>query len=242
MALLTETRSTPTPNRVERLAILVFALTWKAFAQQEPAATSDPFQQHVAGVGLNDQSIVDGIAMLSRGTRLPVSVEFPLGVTISGPAPPLKTLTANVGPGTVTEVLDGLCALDPTFTWMRNGNMVNVLPSALAKDPNYVLNRKIGEVTFQDVQQASDAVMKMVGQLPGPREQIAVLQVGLPLNFSEPWSTTLKDVTLREVVNKIAQRLGPSYGWQFSGAKDFRMITFHEGLLPKSSRIKSKQP
>jgi hypothetical protein len=125
---------------------------------------------------------------------------------------------------------------------MRNGNMVNALPSALAKDPNYVLNRKIDEVTFRDVRQASDAVMNMVGQLPGPREQIAVLQVGVPLNFSEPWSETLKDVTLREVVNKIAQQLGPSYGWQFSGAKDFRMITFHEGLLPKPSRSKPKQP
>jgi hypothetical protein len=221
---------------VSQLAVLAFALARIASSQQ--AAPADPFQERLAGIELNDQSIVDAVAMLSRSAGLPVSVEFPLGLTISGPAPALKTVTAHVAPGTVSEVLDRLCLLDPTFTWVRDRNRLNVLPSALANDPNYVLNRRIDLLTFQDVQEASDAVMKMVGQLPGPREQIAVLQVGMSLNYPKPWTATLRDVTVREVVDQIASRLGQTYGWQFGGAQDFRVITFHEGLLPKSSRNK----
>lgn len=229
------------PGRIVQLTVLSFTLVSMAFPRQDVVASSDPFQQHVAGLVLSEQSIVDGVAMLSRSTGLAVSVEFPLGVTISGPAPPLKTITVNIGPGTVAEVLDRLCALDSTFTWTRNGDILHVLPRISAKDPTYVLNKKADELRFQDVQEASDAIMKMVGQLRGPREQIAVLQVGTALNFARPWSATLKDVTVREAVDQIAQQLGSAYGWQFSGAQDFRMVTFHEGLLPKPSRSKQDQ-
>jgi hypothetical protein len=203
---------------------------------QTPTPPNDAFQRHVGVVELNDQSIVDGIAMLSGEAGLAVSVEYPLGATIAGPAPPLRTLVANVGPGTVPEILDRLCAIDPTFAWTRNGKMANVLPRALASDPNYLPNRKIEELTFRGVRGADDAVMQIADWLPGPREQIAILGTGMPLSFAQPWSTTLRNVTVRDVLDRIAQQLGPSYGWQFSGAQDFRIVTFHQGLLPKPSR------
>lgn len=221
--------------------ILVFLVTGTGLPQEPATSPRDPLQQHVAGVELNDQSVVDGVAMVNRTTGLAVSVEYQLGATISGPAPPVKTLNVSTGAGTVSEVLDRLCALDPTFTWIHNRNMINVLPRPLASDPSYLLNRKVNEVTFQEVQGADNAVMKMVGQLPGPREQIAVLQVGGPVNFAKPWNATLKGVTIREVLNDIAQQLGPTYGWQFSGAQDFRMVTFHEGLSPRPSRSRQHQ-
>jgi hypothetical protein len=224
--------------RITRLSLLALTLAQTAFSQQQTVAAPDPFHQQVGEIQLINQDVINGIAMLSRATGLATSVEFPLGVTISSPAPSQKTFTVNVEPGTVTEVLNRLCSLDPTFTWVRDGNRLNVLPRVLANDANYVLNRKISEAAFQNVEKASDAVMKMVGQLPGPREQIAVLQAGPPLNYSRPWTTTLKDVTVREIVDQIAAQLGPTYGWQFGGAQDFRVITFHEGLLPKPSATK----
>jgi len=203
---------------------------------QAPTERNDVFLQRVGAVGLNDQSIVDGIAMLSGEAGLAVSVEYPLGATISGPAPPLRTFNAKVGPGTVSETLDRLCAIDPTFVWTRDGNMVNILPRSLASDPRYLLNRKIEELTFREVREADNAVIEIANQLPGAREQIAILATGTSLSFSQPWSATLKNVSVRDVLDGIAQRLGPSYGWQFSGAQDFRIVIFHQGLLPKPSR------
>jgi hypothetical protein len=52
--------------------------------------------------------------------------------------------------------------------------------------------------------------------------------------LAKPWTVTLKDVTVREVLDQIAQQFGPSYGWQFYGAQNFRMITFHESLEVRS--------
>lgn len=228
-------------TRIVQFAILVFVLSQIMASQQRTTPPADPLQLQVTEVQLNDQSIVDGIAIVTRGAGLAVSVEYQLGATISGPAPSLKTFTTSIGPGTLSEVLDRLCALDPTFTWIRGRNTVNVLPRALADDPNYLLNRKIEELTFREVQKADDAVMDMVGQLSGPRQQIAVLQVGMSLNLARPWTVTLKDVTVRDVFDEIARQLGSTYGWQFSGAQDFRVITFHELLSPRPNRSKQTE-
>jgi hypothetical protein len=220
----------------------LFFLKLLVSAQAPGTPTGDLFEQRVGGVRLEDQSIVAGIVSVTRSVGLPLSIEYPLGMKVSGPEPQLKTATASVGPGTVAQVLDRLCDLDPTFTWTRTGDMVNVTLRALANDPSYLLNRRVDLVTFEGVREADDAVMKAVGQLPGPREQIAVLQVGLSLDFASPWSVTFKGVTVREVFDHIAQQLGPSYGWEFSGAQDFRMVTFHEALQATQSRSKQLGP
>lgn len=232
----------PRIGRVVQAAVLVLAFANAAAPQQLPTPASDPFQQHVGGVELNDQDVIDGIAILSHISALAVSVEHQLGPTISGTAPQPKTLTARVRPGTVSEVLDGLCALDETFTWVRNGNMVNVLPRARARDPDYFLNRTINDLTLTDMPGAQEAVFKTVEQLPGLKEQIAIMQVGTSVSFARPWSTTLQGVSVREVFDLIARQLGPTYGWQLTGAQDFRIITFHQGLSPNPSRSERRQP
>jgi hypothetical protein len=228
-------------GRNVQVVALAFALAGRGVPQQSSMPAPDPFQQRLAGVTLTDQDIIDGVAMLSRSTGLAVSIEHQLGGTIAGNAPKARTLTAMVGPGTVSEVLDGLCSLDQTFTWTRNGNMINLLPRALASDPNYFLNRTIDELTLKDVHGAQEAVFKTAEQLSGPKEQIAIMQVGTSVSFARPWTTTLQNVTVREVFDLIARQLGPTYGWQFSGAQDFRIITFHQAILPNPSRSKQKQ-
>jgi hypothetical protein len=227
--------------RITAFIVLALAFARAASSQQANAAHGDALQRHVSAIELNEQDIVDGIAMLTQGVGLAVSVEYPLGLTISAPARQLKSFTAKVGPGTVAEVADELCALDPTLTWKKDGNMLNVLPRSVADDPSYFLNRQLDSVTFQDVQGAQDAVFKTAAQLPGPKEQIAMFQPGMSLDFSSPWSTTLSNLTVRQVFDAIAHRFGATYGWQFSGARDFRMITFHAALRPKPSRNKQAQ-
>jgi hypothetical protein len=225
---------------VARVAVLIILLTTMASSQGDRSST-DPFRQLVPGVELNDQDVIDGIAIVSHNTNLAVSVEFPLGATISSSAPSVRTFTANVQPGTVSEVLDRLCAFDPTFMWLRDGSTINVMPRSVVNDPKYFLNRRIGQLTFHSLPGAQEAVFETAEQLPGPREQIAIRQVGMSLNFARPWSTTFKDVTVREVFDQIARQFGPTYGWQFSGAQDFRMITFHEGIGPRPNRSNQKQ-
>lgn len=206
----------------------VFQLWSQSFSQ-----AADPFESHVPSITLKDQSILDAIAALGPNSNIAFSIEFPLGTTISSDAPPLRKLDDTIAAGTVAEVLDRLCTIDPTFTWIKIGNTANILPRAKVEDPRYVLNRKIDHLNLSNVSNAWDAVLATVNHLPGTREQIAILQIGTGLNFPRSWSVTFTNVTLREAFDDIAQHLGPTYGWQFSGAEDFRIISFHQRLAPR---------
>jgi hypothetical protein len=230
-------------TRLRLLAALIFfAPTFAAPFAQEPTAPLDPFAKRIEGVTLEDQSIIDGVAMLGRRAGLAVSVERELGATISASAPRSTTLTATVGPGTVSEVLDGLCALDQAFTWVRNGNTINIVPRGLTRDPNYFLNRRISSLIFREVRGVREAVFQTAEGLPGPKEQVAIMETGTSLDFVPPWSATFQNVSVREVFDFISARLGPTYGWQFGGAQDFRIITFHQALLPSPSPSKHPHP
>jgi hypothetical protein len=196
----------------------------------------DGFQQRVGPLTLDGQTIGDALAGLSQDTSIGFSVEFPLGKRFAEAGPPLRTIVAHVGPGSIHEILDRLCELDPTFTWKRMGNTANIFPTALESDPNYVLNRRVAVLTFKNVRDAQEAVFEAVDQLSGPKEQIAMLGTGTSATFARPWTATFRDVTIREVFDQIAQQLGPTFGWQFGGAADFRIITFHQRMTARPKR------
>jgi hypothetical protein len=181
------------------LIVLSFGRAAEASGQEPPALTN-VFQQSVAGVSVNNQDIIDGVAMLSHNVGLAVSVEHELGATTSGAAPQPNTFTATIGPGTVSEILDGLCALDPTFAWERDGNMVNVMPRALLSERDYFLNRNVNELVFRDIRDAQEALFKTVSELPPPKEQVAIMEVGVSLAFARPWSATLQNISIREAL------------------------------------------
>ncbi len=218
--------------RLAAILALSLFLPGRASGQSQPPL-QDVFQQQVGGLTLDGQTIVDALAKLSQNRPPAYSVEFELGKTISEAAPPVRSLVAEVAPGIISEVLDRLCKLDPTFTWKRVGNTANVFPRALDGNPNYLLNRRAAVLTFTNVPDAEKAVFEAVDQLSGPREGIAVLQTGISLTFPKPWTETFRDITIREAFDQIAQQFGPTYGWQFGGAADFRVITFHQLLAAK---------
>jgi hypothetical protein len=223
--------------RTVHLKLAAFSLLFLLLAVytlgQQARAAQDAFQDRAGGLTLDGQTIIDALARLSQTTRPAYSVEFPLGKTIAEAAPPVKRIMAGVDSGVIPEILDHLCELDRTFTWKRIGNTANIFPRILEGDPSYLLNRLVAVVTFSDVPDAEKAVFEAVAQLPGPKEQIAVLQTGTSLTFVKPWTATFRNITIREIFDQIAQQFGPTYGWQFGGAADFRVITFHERLSAK---------
>jgi hypothetical protein len=217
-----------------RTSFVLWLLLLMAVAQASSQTVDDPFDRRISEVKLVDQTVIDGFAIVSGMTGLPVSVEHALGTTISQPSPTAKKLSATVPPGKTSEVLDRLCDLDTAFTWIRIGNMVNLVPRVLISDQNYLLNKKVERLMFNGIPDGQEAVFHVVNSLPGPKEQIAVFQPSMSLTFSRPWTAEYTQTTVRELFDKIAQQFGPSYGWQFSGAQDFRTITFHQSIRPKA--------
>ena len=115
----------------------------------------------------------------------------------------------------------------------------NVLPRYGSRDPLYFLNRKVDRIRISGASNAQDAVFQAIAQIPGEKQQIAVLQTGSSLAFPKVWTWQSGDATVfREVLDRIAGQLGPTFGWQLSGAKDFRMLTFYAGLSPGSGERK----
>ena len=61
-----------------------------------------------------------------------------------------------------------------------------------------------------------------------PNEQIAYSHLGGDVRLAPPWTETFQDLTVRQVLNRIAAQLGPYGGWMFYGSKDLRWVTFHK--------------
>lgn len=191
----------------------------------------DALKQDVPSIELSNETIVDGLAKLNQATTdVAFSIEFPLGRTISDPAPSLSKVAATIQSGSLRDSLDRLCRMDPTFVWQRIGNTVHLLPRVRENDPTYFPNRNIEALELRGATGAQDAIFQSVERLSGPKEQIAVMQTGMSLSFVQPWYASFKNITIRELLDKIGQQLGTTYGWQLSGATDFRLLVFHQRL------------
>lgn len=224
----------------KRIVCVAFLMTVVSVELCGQTVSQDPFTQQLPALELTDETIPDAIAKLSQLTNVPYSIEFPLGTTISSPAPQLRRFTTHLNAGDLSEMLAHLCELDPTFSWQRIGNSAHLLPRGLINDERYVLNRRLPILTFDNIKEADQAVMSTVSQLSGQREQVAVMQSGLSLAFARPLSGTFRDITVREAFDIIAQQIGSTYGWQFGGASDFRILTFHERLAVRPKPQSSK--
>jgi hypothetical protein len=170
-----------------------------------------------------------GITRLGHDAGLAISVEYPLGESVKDRPPALRRFHAEVPAGTVSDVLDRLTALDQQFSWQRSGKMINVFPRSVLADRTYLMNRVVESFSYDRISDVERAVYSAVGKLPLPTEQIAIMQTGAVLVLPEPWTTTFQNITVRELLDRLMIRLGPQYGWELSGSKDFRLLRFHSG-------------
>jgi hypothetical protein len=211
---------------------LLFCGAWgSSLGPQDSAAPlkadQDPLTQIVGRVQLNNESIFSEITRLGQEFDISISIEgvLPTSGQIANPK-----FTAAAENQTIAMALDWLCARDTRYAWIRDGNMVNLLPRSSLNDKSYSFNRILPNLQFQDVRESGVAAMEVVYQLGDPNEQLYFMGVGGTQNFAKPWTAAFHDITVREALNRIAQQLGPSYGWQIGGTTKQRMIMFHYKL------------
>ena len=199
-------------------------------------AKKDPFNQVVELVELKDETIFDEIARLNQAFDISISIEgiLPAKGTVANPK-----FTARIEKQTISDLLTWLCALDTRYTWSRDGNMINLFPRMFLNDKNYFFNRLLPELRFQDARDSGDAAIDIVHRLGDPNEHLIFMGIGGTQSFAKPWTATFHDITVRQALNRIAQQLGPTYGWQIGGTTNQRMIMFHYklGARPNSKVI-----
>jgi hypothetical protein len=198
-------------------------------AGQEPSLTPsiDPFAQQVEIMTLQDETIFDALAKLDQSYGLSISIEgiLPASGVVANPK-----FTARTTNRPIADTISWLCSLDPRYTWLRDGNTANIFPSQFKNDKSYLFNRTLPVLEFKDIRQSSDAALVAVHQLGDPSEHLFIMGIGGTQDFAAPWTATFHDITVRQALNQIALKLGPTYGWQIGGHSGTRLILFHYKL------------
>jgi len=228
-------------------AILVLSLLFQASrlgagAQQTVSqdAREDNFLDgKVPEFEVRDQSLLDALWNIARGP-IPFSFGFEkvLKKNLADPDIPDPRFSLHLRDKTVREILDALCQADPRFTWSMDGSTANVFPRAIVNDPTYFLNRKLQNFGLKNATDVENGLLATVQQLPPPVEQIAEAQIGGGDPYPPaPWTVTYYNLTVRQVMNRLALHGGPCGIWIFGGAADFRAFGFFNTYLSCSKQV-----
>lgn len=177
---------------------------------------------------LHNQSVLDGLWKLARGPApFGFGFEKVLKKRLADPEIQDTSFSLQMKNTTIRQVLDALCQQDPRFTWSLDGSTVNIFPKSTSDDPTYLLNRKLQSFELKNATDVQDGLLAIVRQLPPSLEQIAEAQVGGGDPYPpKPWTVTLVNLTVRQVVNRLATHGGPCGTWIFGGSKDFQAFGF----------------
>ncbi len=200
---------------------------------------SDSLEQKVESFEIRDETIGEALGQLNQSFDISISIEgvLPDEGTVTNPK-----LNANVRNVTLAEVLDRLCVLDTRYRWARDGNSVNFFPKTSLSDSNYFFNRTLADLHFHDVRRVGDAVIAVDRQSSDPDGGVIYMGIGQKEGFAEPWTASFSKITVRQALNRIAQQLGPTYGWQIGGTTKARLIVFHYKLEAKHMNVGDQYP
>lgn len=218
------------------LLALLFALPEAVAGQQSEVkdAQVDKFlDTNVPEFEVRGQTLVDALWKLARAPA-PFAFGFEELLKKSLANPDIQDLrfSLQLKNKTVREVLDALCQEDRRFTWSMDGATVNVFPRAIIDDSSYLLNRKLERFELKNATNVENGLLAIVRQLPPPVEQVTHSQVGGADPYPpEPWTVTFQNLTVRQVVNRLALHGGPCGIWIFGGAEDFRSFGFFNTYL-----------
>jgi len=178
---------------------------------------------------LHDGTVLDGLWKLARGpVEFGFGFEKVLKTNLSDPEIPDPRFNLHIRDKPLREVLDALCDADPRYMWSNDGATVNFYPRAIVNDSSYLLNRRFQKFDLKGATEVQDGLLAIARQLSPPTvEQIAQAQLGGDDPYPpEPWTLILENVTVRQVVNRLAAHGGPRGIWIFGGSKDFRAFGF----------------
>lgn len=208
-----------------------------AGAQQLPRSDREAEQEFldvkVSEFQIHNATFADGLWKIAQAPEpFAFGFEKVLKRKLSDPDTPDPLLNLQLKDNTVRQILDALCRADSRYTWSLDGTTVNVFPRDTISDSTYLLNRELARFELRNAKDVDEGLLAIFRQLPPPTEQIAEAQAGggdpYPL---QPWTISFENLTVRQVVNRLARHGGPCGTWIFGGAQDFRAFAFFNTYL-----------
>jgi hypothetical protein len=212
------------------LLALTFTLSNVGASAQRSGAESNSklLGTKVPEFELHNETLLDGLWKLARGTTpFGFGFEKVLKSRLSDPDVPDPLLNLDLKDKAIREIFDALCKADSRYAWSMDQGTVDVFPEAVIGDTSYLLNRRLATFEIKNATDVQNGLLAIHRQLPPPLEQIAQAQAGGDDPWPpEPWTVNFENVTVRQVVNRLAAHGGPYGIWIFGGAKDFRAFGF----------------
>ena len=219
------------------------AVPCTASRQQTPGSSyRRPLTQKIASLTLSQETIFDGIAKLNQITDLPYSIELALKPTRQSPDISNPTFTAEIQGKTLREALDWLCTLDPRYAWSSDGTTINIFPRSTLGNHQYFMNKRLPSLHLDNARNAEGPVFQALRELPGKQEQLAIFFGGMNTDLPKPWTQDFRDISIRELLNRSAQQLCHTCGWELFGSQEFRLVAFHSRLRPKEKGHPKESP
>ena len=188
-----------------------------------------PLDQKMRSFEITNATFPHTVAELSRGSlgRLHLGIEQIIGERRSDPTAQGVRFSLRLEDKTEREPLDTLCALDSRYAWTTDGASINIYPRATVSDSTYLFNLQIERITLTD---ATDPYAALGALLRlHPEQQIGYAQIGGDPSYAEPWTVTFEHLTVRQLINRVAEHMGPQSSWTWRGIKGERMFAFFKG-------------
>jgi hypothetical protein len=197
--------------------------------QGKPSLAAPPLNQRVEHFDLNDAILRDGVAELSSNPieGLPLGIEEILRENINdNPRTQNPHFSLHLENKTVREILDALCDSDARYMWTTDGLSISIYPRATVGNATYLLNQELERINLINVPDPDEALTPLAKLLPD--EQVGYTGFG-DVQYAKPWTATFEHLTVRQLINRLAEHLGPRSAWIWQGSKRERMFAFQRG-------------
>jgi hypothetical protein len=101
------------------------------------------------------------------------------------------------------------------------------------------MNLKVPTIGFAALKTPEDALIPLARIFLN--QQIGYASIGPDDSYNQPWSPAFDDISVRHLINRLAEHLTPSSSWILCGTKHDRLFAFAkggfraEGMVPLSS-------
>jgi hypothetical protein len=184
----------------------------------------------ISAFNLNDETIEVGLKRLASGSAaFAMGFEHELKSKQTDPPIPNPRLTLHLTATTVRGALDAMCHADGRYTWSTDDTFINVYPIKTVNLGSYLMNRRLTKLDLKELTDIQQGLWAIANQLPPPREQVAIAQIGGDDTYpAEPWTTRYENLTVRQAINRLVRHMGERASWAFTGSTDFRAFAFNK--------------
>jgi hypothetical protein len=229
-----------------RIILLLLILRPCGFGQttqirNENELSTSPLNFTVAHFDLTDSTLIDVLSKLSLEPLAGLHLGVEEVLQEKFPEAPDRSVrfSLSLENATVRDIVGALCQFDSRYTWYTDGLSINVFPREIIGNSSYLLNRGLEEITLSKITDPYEALTPLAKLLPG--EQLGYAGIGGGSSYSEPWSRVFRQLTVRQLMDRISEHLGPRGSWIMSGSKDQRFFFFFPVWLSSITSAKEQR-